>query len=322
MEILKGKTNINFMGLRYWTYGLSVVLIALSVYIWVDRGSAKFGVDFTGGAEAIVTFEKPIDAGKIRNALDKAGVPEGKVQAFTGGMQNEFSIRMRAGETSDIGKRVQEALGSISENKATVQKLDFVGPVIGEEIRRGAWLAFIISCLGVLVYLAFRFEWRFGLGAIIALLHDGIISTGVYLLSGRDINAAFLAAILTVVGYSVNDTIIVFDRIRENLTEWYKQKGEKRMKRKAAGEKGVGELTLEELLNLSVNQTLSRTLLTGTTTLFICLTLWQLGHGEVSDLAFALFIGIAIGTFSSIFVASPVVLALAGKVDGNEGAKE
>ena len=212
------------------------------------------------------------------------------------------------------GDKIRDALAAIEGNSFELLKQDYVGPVIGEKIRSDGLKAMGIALVCILVYISFRFEWRFAVGAIIALIHDVTITTGVYVFSGREISAAVLAALLTIIGYSLNDTIIVFDRVRENLMESLKQK--KGKKKKNSEDEGMGSLDGESLpgvLNTSINQTLSRTVLTSFTTLFVVLTLWLLGGGAVADLAFALVIGVMVGTYSSVFIACTSVLALAGR---------
>ena len=190
-------------------------------------------------------------------------------------------------------------------DKLEIQKEDFVGPVIGEQIRTDGMTALGVALFIILIYISVRFELRFALGAIVALVHDIIITSGIFVFSGREISAAVLAGILTIIGYSLNDTIIVYDRIRENIEKDIKKFGIK---------KGAGT-SLVQLINLSINQTLSRTILTSLTTFFVVFILWLFGGGAVSDLAFTLVIGVVVGTYSSIFIASPVLLYFAAKAE-------
>lgn len=313
MEFFKSRPNIDFLGKKYIAIVFSAFLIAMSVYVWIAKGNSKFGVDFAGGTEVSVLFEKPIEASAVRSIVEQAGAKDSTVQAL-GKSSQEFSIRIPGGQGSETGKNIRVTLQGIADNKATVQKEDYVGPVIGDEIRRNGWIAFFLSNIAILIYIAFRFEWRFGVGAVVALLHDGIVTTGIYLLTGRDINAAFLAAILTITGYSVNDTIVIYDRIRENLMIWYKgKKPVKPNKDKPVSERDITELTFEELMNRSINETLGRTLLTAVTVTSVVLVLWLFGGGVVSDLSFVLFIGCIVGSYSTMYIASPIVLALEGK---------
>jgi len=294
---------------------VSFLLIAMSFYVWSNTGQEKFSVDFVGGTEVVAKFKDPLGTGDVRNALTASGIKGAVVQSFGEGSlnsgSNEFSVRLKgAGSNKDTGKLIRKGLGSLAPNTFELLKQDFVGPIIGEKIRSDGMNAMIIALVCILIYISFRFEWRFAVGAICALMHDVIITTGIYVFSGRELSAAVLAALLTIIGYSLNDTIIVFDRVRENLGESQK----KSAKRKTEGqEKSLSQLSLVELVNLSINQTLSRTLLTSLTTLFVVTTLWKLGGGAVADLAFALVVGVVVGTYSSIFVACPAVIALAKK---------
>lgn len=307
MELISPNLNIDFIGKRYLWLTFSLIVSAICIYWWVEAGDKKYGIDFAGGTDVVVSFAQPASIGDVRSALEKAGIKEPVIQAFEGGTK-QYSIRIRAEQQAETGKRVKEALLAIEGNTPTILRDDYVGPVIGEQIRRDGLKAFLLSNLGILIYLAIRFEMRFAIGAIVALVHDAIVAGGLYVLYGYEISAAFLAAILTIVGYSVNDTIIVFDRIRENVTLAYKSEGDKKKVKKEGGKKSLSEMTMGELMNLSINQTVSRTILTSATAFFVSLTLWLYGGGAVAELAFALSVGIVTGTYSSIYIASPIVL--------------
>ncbi|MCL4167099.1 UNVERIFIED_CONTAM: hypothetical protein GTU68_030530, partial [Idotea baltica] len=204
---------------------------------------------------------------------------------------DEYSIRLKSDRDAKTAGRLKAALSSSEAGAFEVLKEDFVGPIIGDQIRKDGLTAMAIALICILIYITARFEWRFALGAIFALVHDVIITTGVFVWSGHEISASVLAALLTIIGYSLNDTIIVFDRIRENLAT-------------------PKNLPFLQLVNLSINQTLSRTVLTSVTTLFVVLSLWLLGGGAVSDLAYVLVIGVIVGTYSSIFIACTSVVML------------
>ena len=206
-------------------------------------------------------------------------------------------LRLKGSGEGKEGKQVREILSSEYGDKYTLLKEDFVGPVIGDQIKSDGLQAIIFSIIGILIYISMRFEFRFALGAIMALMHDVIITTGIFILSGRELNAPVLAGMLTIIGYSLNDTIVVFDRIRENLMASRKEKGVMKKSR------------FIEILNQSLSQTLNRTVLTSITTLFVVLILWLFGGGAVSDLAYTLVIGVIVGTYSSVFIASPALLA-------------
>jgi preprotein translocase subunit SecF len=308
MELVSSNIRINFMGVRYLFMLISLGLMVASVVIWIQAGSAKYSVDFVGGTDVVVKFENPIKIGEVRSTLVAGGITGSTVQSFEEGTL-EFSIRLKSDKGEDTGKKIQEALKGIEGNSFELLQQDFVGPIIGEQIRQDGIKAMVIALICILFYISFRFEWRFALGAIAALVHDVTITSGLFVLSGHEISASVLAALLTIIGYSLNDTIIVFDRIRENVGLAYRD--EKRSKKKKEGKEDLGAMPFSELINLSINQTLSRTVLTSLTTLFVVTTLWMLGGGAVADLAFALVIGIVVGTYSSIFIASPMILVFA-----------
>ncbi len=307
MEVISKTTHFDFLKYRYYWIGLSCLLALMTVYLWVTTGDEKFGVDFRGGTELVVRFEKPISIAEIRNGFDSGGLRDSIVQAFENG-SSDFSIRLSGNEGSAEGKKkVDDILKSVSGGASfQVLKEDFVGPVIGEQIRRDAYYAIIFSLISILLYVAIRFEWRFGMGGIIALFHDVVIAIGFCLLTGRQMNAGILAAMLTIVGYSINDTIIVYDRIRENLTKALKTGSKRKLHEHSRSD-------LMSIMNQSINETLSRTILTSMTAFVVCTTLWAFGGGAVSDLSFALMVGILVGTYSSIFVACPTVLAFQPK---------
>lgn len=304
MELISSNTKINFMGMRYVAVAISLSLIVFSIFVWFDRGDEKYSVDFVGGTEVVVRFEKPIDIGQVRAALKEVGLGKAVVQAFEEGT-NDFSIRLKSDAGSGTGKKIRETLGALEGNSVELRKEDFVGPVIGEQIRKNGIQAMVLALICILLYISFRFEWRFAVGAIAALVHDVVITSGLFVFSGHEISAAVLAALLTIIGYSLNDTIIVFDRVRENFA--LALKGDKKRDKKS---KDSGLIVFFDLVNKSINQTLSRTVLTSVTTLFVVTTLWVMGGGAVADLAFALVIGVIVGTYSSIFVACTTVLEL------------
>jgi preprotein translocase subunit SecF len=322
MELISSKARINFMGMRYVFFLVSLSIIAFSFFVWFSTGSEKYSVDFVGGTDVVVKFQQPIRIADVRKALIAGGIDGAIVQSFEEDTA-EFSIRMKANQELDTGKRIQDALRAhvkgADEQGISFELLqqDFVGPIIGEQIRQDGIKAMLIALVCILIYISFRFEWRFALGAIAALVHDVMITTGLFVFSGHEISASVLAALLTIIGYSLNDTIIVFDRIRENLGLAIK---DERKPKKKGSEDSIGLMSLSELINLSINQTLSRTILTSLTTLFVVTTLWMLGGGAVADLAFALVIGIVVGTYSSIFIASPLLLVLAAKPPSSDSA--
>jgi preprotein translocase subunit SecF len=300
MEVVSSKININFMKLRPLGLVVSLALISLAVFSWVTAGDAKYGVDFLGGVEIVVEFDDGIDIATLRKTLDEEGFTSAVVQKFEDGSQR-YSVRLKAAEKDDVSQSMKEALGKLQEKELVVHKQDFVGPVIGDKIRQDGMTALLLALIGILIYISVRFELRFAIGAITALVHDVVITAGVFIFAGHEVSAAVLAALLTIVGYSLNDTIIVFDRIRENIG--------KEVKKAGGGAKNTSQfIDYLNIVNQSINQTLSRTILTSLTTLFVVTSLWLFGGGAVVDLAFALVIGVIVGTYSSIFVACPVLL--------------
>ncbi len=301
MELFSHTLNINFMKYRWALIASSCLLFVFAVVVWIEAGPKKYGIDFIGGTELVVRFETPVEIAQVRKAVDSAQLGEASVQQFEG-QSNDFSIRMKSEAQEQSAEIVKVALAKIEGVKFEILKQDYVGPIVGEQIKKDGVKAIIFALLGMLIYMTVRFEFRFALGAIIAMFHDSIIVIGFYVLSGKELSAGIIAAVLTLIGYSVNDTIVVFDRIRENMVKSSKTGSIAKYQSKYQD--------FIELVNASINQTLSRTLLTSIATLFVCFTLWQMGGSTISDFAFCLFFGIIIGTYSSIFVATPIVIAL------------
>lgn len=289
-ELLSSSVNINFMGKRYICALLSLAAIVWAIWVFVSAGSQKFGTDFLGGSEFLVSFQGDFDSEKIRTSLAANGLPDARVQAFQG-TSNEYSIRLGEGSNpTEVRAKVEAALKSAFAGSAQIQKTDFVGPTIGAELQSSALIAVGLGLVGILLYIAFRFELSVGLGSIVALFHDVTIATGIYIASGHLIGMATLAGALTIVGYSVNDTVVVFDRVREE-----------RQKRKGA--------EIASIVNEAINFTLSRTVITHVLTLFSALALYIVGTGDIKDLSLYLCAGIALGCYSTIFIVAPVVIA-------------
>ncbi len=300
MEVIK-KPHFDFMGMRYIWMGITYALIFASIYFWVVQGDNKYGVDFKGGTEVIIRFNEDTSIADVRNTFAKAGFEEITVQSFENSGR-DFTIKMSQEQSSQESKdKFHSALNSVKPSGYKILKEEFVGPIIGEQIRKDGTLALFFSLLAILVYVAFRFEWSFGVGGIVALLHDVIIATGVCLFMKMQLSAGILAAMLTIIGYSINDTIIVYDRIRENLNKASKAASKKKVHQNE-------KTFLINIMNTSINETLSRTILTSATVFFTTLILWLFGGGAVADLSFALMIGVVVGTYSSVFVACPIVL--------------
>ena len=299
MEILKEPTKFDFLGWRWVFILVTTALLAMTAYLWFGTGDEKFGVDFRGGTEIVARFNADTKASDIRNGFEEAGFKEVIVQAFENGLR-DFSVRLSQDQSSEEAKaKVKAVLEKAQPAGYTLLKEDYVGPIIGDQIRRDAYIAIFLSIIAILIYVGSRFEWEYGVGGIVALIHDVVIAIGFCLLTGVQLSAGILAAMLTIVGYSINDTIVIYDRIRENVAKHNKAK-------KKVQEPTNAELT--EIMNRSMNETLSRTILTSLTAFFSVTTLWVFGGGAVVDMAFALMVGVVVGCYSTIFIACPTVL--------------
>jgi preprotein translocase SecF subunit len=291
MEIFKTTPKINFLGHTWVAFTFSAILIIAAVYIWVKRGDEKYGIDFRGGFSVLVKINEPTDSERLENALRGNGLKDASVQSFELGSP-DYVLRMALTEgltPADIKQRVDQTLREVHPDKYEVLQTDSVGATIGAELRRKALWAISLGLIGVLVYLAFRFPFSFGLGAVVGLFHDVIVSTGIYLWLGRDINGAVIAAALTIVGYSVNDTIVVFDRVREFM---HREKN----------------YNLAVLMNESMNSCFSRTIITTGLTWSTAIVLLIFGGGAIQDLVLYLSIAIFFGAYSTVYICSPVVL--------------
>ncbi|EFQ24110.1 protein translocase subunit secF [Aminomonas paucivorans DSM 12260] len=276
------KWHIPFMKYRRLALGISCALMVLSLGLVIAKG-LNLSVDYTGGILLQVEFPAAVEVGQVREALAGVGQGQATIQAYS---DRGVIVRFQ----SQSGENRKQVLGALGQRfgKIQVLRLETVGPVVGEELRQQAFVALILALGGILAYMAFRFQFRFGMAAIFSLLHDVILMLGVYSLTGKEVGVSFIAAILTVVGYSLNDSIVVLDRVREN---WKELRG-----------KGIVDLVDE-----SVNQTLSRTINTSLTTLLPVLAMYFLGGEVISNFAFAFLVGITVGTYSSIYIASAVV---------------
>ncbi|MEM7392768.1 MAG: protein translocase subunit SecF, partial [Verrucomicrobiota bacterium] len=294
MLTLVKNPSINFLGKRKVAAIVSLVLILGSWGLFFSKGEKNFGVDFLGGDSLMMGFNESVEKPAIQNvrdALDGAGMGGAQIQynrpIDVGGGASEF---LDVKVPFDQGSNVLATLSKVfPESDFKVLQQDSVGPQVGSELRKKGIVAIIWAMIGIVIYISFRFEFAFAIGAIVAVFHDVLITIGIYCLFGRELSLPVIAALLTIVGYSVNDTIVVFDRIREDL-------------------KLVKNKTYGQIANMSINKTLSRTLLTSITTLLTVLMLLVFGGGAINDFALALFIGILVGTYSSIFVATPVML--------------
>lgn len=291
IEIIKPGTKIDFVRLRGWTFAFSAALIAISVLSLVLQGGPNYGVDFAGGTLLHLRFRQPLKVGEIRSVFKGTKFDTVVVQDF-GGAEGEYLLRL---------PQTDEALQGISESVVGPLRAKFgadafqllrtesVGPRVGKVLRQKAILAVTFATIMMGIYIAVRFQWRFGLGAAVALAHDVIITVGALSVARMEFDLTVVAALLTVVGFSVNDTVIVSDRIRENMRKLRRQ-------------------PIAGIVNISINETLSRTILTTGTALLVLVALFVLGGGVIHGFAYTLIVGFTIGTYSSIFIASPVVL--------------
>lgn len=290
LEIL-GKTKIDFIGKRHIAYIVSTVLISLGLLalVQISRGAANMGIDFAGGAAVQVKFQKPLDLGVVRDALSKNGIKDSEPQLFSDGRTVLIRLKRTGVEVTGLAERVQEALKKdIPGNLFVLESSSEVGPAIGKELQQKALIAIAMSLAGIVVYIAWRFEFRFGVAATIATFHDVLAVLGIVFILNKEITLLIVTALLTIAGYSLTDTVVVYDRIRENLRSRRKEQ-------------------LGDIMNASINQVLSRTAMTSITTLLATLALFLLGGEVIHDFAFALLIGICVGTYSSWFVASPII---------------
>ena len=290
MQLLQGKLTIDFMGKRRLAMILSGVLLALSLTALITKG-LNFGIDFTGGTLIEVGYPESVELEPIRTALAAAGFDGAQVQHF--GTSRDVLIRIAPQADKESAQLTEEALTGLRQLHAGVEmrRIEFVGPQVGEELTEQGALAMIYALIGILIYIMVRFQWRFAPGAVIALVHDVLIIIGIFALFQFDFDLTVLAALLAVIGYSLNDTIVVFDRIRENFRKM--RKG-----------------TPLDIVNTSLNQTISRTLMTSITTLLVLVSLFVFGGEVIHSFALALILGVVVGTYSSIYVASTATLAL------------
>jgi len=342
MQFVKPDVNIDFVGKRKIAFSVSLTMLLISIASLVIHGGPKFGIDFAGGTLVQVKFSEPVKLKNVKSGLAAIDLGKSSVQGFGDQSENEYLIRTdRSVMTSEgFSQTVQKALETSTGKGVTVRRVEMVGPQVGKDLREKALFAMFYALLFIAIYISGRFElkwllsgviagvlmgavyflsifnvsvpylmaaalivslalfWFLGLkyamGATVALIHDVTITVGIFSIFNKEFTLPIIAALLTIIGYSLNDTIIVFDRIRENLRKYHKN-------------------PLEVTINRSVNETLSRTLLTSGTTLVVVIALFVLGGGIIHDFAFALLVGIVVGTYSSIYVASPILLSWQGR---------
>jgi preprotein translocase subunit SecF len=292
LEIIKPHTNINFIGKLKYTVILSALVILGGLFSIVSRGGLNYGVDFSGGTLIQVRFSQSTTASEIKKGLEPLNAEGLVVQNFGGGDNSEFLIRA-SGLPESLERFSDQTLKLLQEaypnGDIEVRRSETVGPKISASLRKKGFWAVILSILGMLIYITWRFEFRFGVGAVVALTHDVLVTLAAVSIKGIPVDLSIVAAFLTVVGYSVNDTIVVSDRIRENFRK-------------------LGTRDETGVINKSINETLGRTILTSGVTLLSVLALYFFGGGVIQDFAFALLVGFFAGVYSTIYIASPVVL--------------
>ena len=303
MELIKPNINIDFVGKKTIAVVFSLCLILIGIASLVIKGGPNYGIDFAGGTLVQVKFTQNTKAAEIKKALQPLDLGSVVVQQF-GDTADEFLIRTQSSSTeleglsNSIAKALDDKYGAGS---VEVRRAEMVGPQVGKDLREKGLMAILYAMIGILIYVTWRFEFRFAVGAILALVHDVLITLGAFSIFNQEIDLPVIAAFLAIIGYSLNDTIIVYDRIRENMGKHAKD-------------------GLPSVINRSINETLSRTILTSGTTLLVVVALFIFGGGVIHTFAFALLVGILIGTYSSIFVASPLLIFWE-EHKGGKGAK-
>ncbi|MCX8103973.1 MAG: protein translocase subunit SecF [Candidatus Bipolaricaulota bacterium] len=293
-SIVPHETHIDFLGKRYIGFALSAVLVLLGIFAFVQiwTGNAKLGLEFTGGTAITLDFDQAVPVDQARTLLAQNGFPDAQIQDIKGDkIKHGLYIRMKLSEEGEQAPARIPALfeRAFAGNKPTVVSTEFIGPIIGRELRDKAIWAVVFSTLGFLAYIAFRFDFKFGVAAAIATFHDVFAVLGLSWALGMEFTLLIITALLTIAGYSLTDTVVVFDRIRENLRKHQRD-------------------PLVKIINDALNQVLSRTILTSVTTLLAVLVLYLLGGPVLRDFALVLIIGVLVGTYSSIFIASPLLL--------------
>jgi len=342
MQFIKPDIDINFIGRKKIAFAVSLAMIIISIASLILHGGPRYGIDFAGGTLVQVKFQQPVDVNKIKSGLQTIGLGKSSVQQFGDQQANEYLIRTDSSviTTEGFAAELKKALTTKTGSAVELRRMEMVGPQVGRDLREKALFAMFYALLFITIYISGRFElkwilsavmaavligavyifklfdvsipfligaalivslilfWflelKYAMGAIVALIHDVTITVGLFSIFDKEFTLPIIAALLTIIGYSLNDTIIVFDRIRENLRRYHKK-------------------PLEVILNRSINETLSRTILTSLTTLFVVAALFVLGGGIIHDFAFALLVGVAVGTYSSIFIASPILMAWQGR---------
>jgi len=305
MELL-GKTKIDFIGKRNISFAISAIISILGIIgiIQISRGAANMGIDFSGGTSMQLKFTKPLPIADARAALHKHGIAKAELQEIKDG--NKLLIKIDKNTSLALGKAAEAVQAAFkkefADNAFTVDSSTEIGPSIGDKLRKDTLVAVFISLLGIILYIAWRFDFKFGIGATLATMHDCLAMIAVFYVMDKEINLLFITAVLTIAGYSLTDTVVVFDRIRENLHKNLKG-------------------AMHNIFNLSINEVLSRTIVTSFTVFLASASLFFFGGEVIHDFSFALLIGVLVGTYSSIFVASPIVVILENRALAKQGEK-
>ena len=290
MEILKRNLSIDFTGKKKFAVSLSFFIITIGIILFIVRGGLKLGIDFSGGTLIQLQFKDKVSIDKIRTSFHQLGMGNSSIQQFGSDRDILINTEKFSETLEDLSETVKNQLEKdFSQKSFDIVRVEMVGPKVGHDLREKAFLSIFYALIGIIIYISWRFEFRFAVAAIIALIHDITVTTAFFLLFDKEFSLPIIAAFLTIIGYSLNDTIVVFDRIRENLRK-------------------IRKKSYEYIINFSINQTLSRTILTSLTTLIVVLALFFLGGEVIHNFSFALMIGVFVGTYSSIFIASPVLL--------------
>jgi preprotein translocase subunit SecF len=305
MELL-GKTNIDFIGKRNISFTISAIISILGIIgiIQISRGAANMGIDFSGGTSMQLKFTKPLPIADARAALHKHGIAKADLQEIKDG--NKLLVKVDKNTSLALGKAAEAVQNAFkkefADNAFTVDSSTEIGPSIGDKLRNDTLVAVVISLLGIILYIAWRFDFKFGIGATMATMHDCLAMIAVFYVLDKEINLLFVTAVLTIAGYSLTDTVVVFDRIRENLHKNLKG-------------------AMQAIFNLSINEVLSRTIVTSFTVFLASASLFFFGGEVIHDFSFALLIGVLVGTYSSVFVASPIVVILENRALAKHGEK-
>ena len=291
LRIFPSLPTFDFMGKRWYGFGFSIAMTLLAFGLLFTKG-LNLGIDFTGGILMEVHTDQPLELSELRNALDKQDFGEISLQNI--GSPNDVMIRIQVSEKDDqaaVTAHVKDVLASVTTQPVDYRKIDYVGPTVGKELVQAGVMAVLLSCAAIMCYVWFRFEWQYGVGAVLALIHDSIMIIGFFALTRFEFGLTAVAAVLTIVGYSINDSVVIYDRIRENMRRFKK-------------------MEVFDLLNLSMNETLSRTILTASTVMLTSLSLALFGGEVIKGFSWAMVFGVIVGTYSSLYISGPALIYL------------